>query len=166
MARGAIAAALAAVASCRGPLDFRAAAGTFPGGRHYEHYYHLLWAPLAILAALWLTIVFPGRRRRPAALRLALALVVFTIGYAALDTASVGITKAQAGMVRGTNQMVRLVADDLNRLIRVTRLLRCSCGANGQSSIGACGDHRSRPCSAPILFVDMAPDLSTNGRRR
>ncbi len=136
-----------------------AAAGTFPGGRHYEHYYHPLWAPLSVLAALWLTIVFPGRRRRPAALRLGLALVVFTTGYAALDTASVGITKAQAGMVRGTNQMVRLVADDLNRLIPRDEVAPMCVWSEWAELNWRVRRPSVTPVSAPILFVDMAPDL-------
>ncbi|MEX0677470.1 MAG: hypothetical protein WD063_10375 [Pirellulales bacterium] len=40
---------LAAILWCGAAL-----AGAWPGGRHYAHYYHLLWPPLALLAALWL----------------------------------------------------------------------------------------------------------------
>lgn len=29
--------------------------GAWPGGRHYPHYYHVIWAPVASLAALWIT---------------------------------------------------------------------------------------------------------------
>ncbi len=133
--------------------------GTFPSGRHYEHYYHPLWAPLDILAALWLTIVFPGRRRRPVALWLALALVVFTVGYAALDTARVAVSKAQAGMVPGTNQMVRMVADDLNRLIPPDEVAPM-CVWSHWAEINWRVRRRSvTPALVPILFVDMAPDL-------
>ena len=28
--------------------------GAWPGGRHYPHYYYVIWAPIAILATLWL----------------------------------------------------------------------------------------------------------------
>jgi hypothetical protein len=36
-----------------------AVASAFPGGRHYDHYYHLCWAPLSLLSVMWL-----GRIRR------------------------------------------------------------------------------------------------------
>ena len=32
-----------------------ALAGTLPGGRHFLHYYHLIWTPLSILSVLWLS---------------------------------------------------------------------------------------------------------------
>jgi hypothetical protein len=66
-------------------------AGTFPGGRHYHHYYHVLWAPLAVLASLGLAHVWRACRLRSsgrliaacvvtAALLIAVAVNVYAFG--------------------------------------------------------------------------------------
>jgi hypothetical protein len=66
-------------------------AGTFPGGRHYHHYYHVLWAPLAVLASLGLAHVWRACRTRSvgrsiaacgvtAALLIAVAVNVYAFG--------------------------------------------------------------------------------------
>jgi hypothetical protein len=42
-----------------------AVASAFPGGRHYDHYYHLCWAPVSLVSTMWLTVLSkrPGNRR-------------------------------------------------------------------------------------------------------
>ncbi|MFO0892044.1 MAG: hypothetical protein U0790_23270 [Isosphaeraceae bacterium] len=49
--------------------------GVFPGGRHFPHYYHGLWAPLAILSPLWLSRLAIVAGSRPLSRTLALGLV-------------------------------------------------------------------------------------------
>src|SRR5262249_26874799 len=49
-----------------------ALASVFPGGRHWPHYYHVAWAPLSILATLWLARL-PARPRGRRGLSAALA---------------------------------------------------------------------------------------------
>jgi hypothetical protein len=39
-----------------------AIAGAFPGGRHFPHYYHVIWPPIAILSTLWLSSISNGSR--------------------------------------------------------------------------------------------------------
>ena len=136
-----------------------AAAGTFPGGRHFEHYYHTLWAPLAVLGALWLTVAFPERSRRPVATGLVAALLVYTVGYATIDTVCLVVAKKQAGMAPGTNKIVRSVATDLNRLIPPGEIAPVCVWSQWAELLWRVRRPSLTPALVPILFLDMAPDL-------
>jgi hypothetical protein len=75
---------------------FAAVASAFPGGRHYAHYYHLVWPPLSLLAALWLGSASRfGRHRLPGRLIPGVACGALMIGclqqaYSAAKVLSAG----------------------------------------------------------------------------
>jgi hypothetical protein len=56
-----------------------AVVSAFPGGRHYDHYYHLCWAPMSLLSVLWL-----GRIRGPRTSALRWGLAAGAIAVAVL----------------------------------------------------------------------------------
>lgn len=134
-----------------------AALGTFPGGRHFEHYYHTLWGGFAVLGSLWLTIAFPDLRPRPMAWRLAVALSVYTVAYASLQFAH--IARKQTKMVPGSNKMVRAVAADLNRLIHPNEVAPVCVWSGWSELIWRVHRPSVSPVLVPILWLDMAPDL-------
>jgi len=61
-----------------------AIAGAFPGGRHYAHYYHLIWPPLAVGLLLWLPPLARLARRGALVDRLAAAIAAGTLLVAVL----------------------------------------------------------------------------------
>jgi hypothetical protein len=57
-------------------------AGIFPGGRGFEHYAHHIWAPLSILAVLWLArIANPPHLSRQLAMGIGLGVLFLTLGH-------------------------------------------------------------------------------------
>jgi hypothetical protein len=66
---------------------FGAVLGVFPGGRHFLHYYHGIWAPLAILSTQWLSLAATGPHAREIAFRLMIGLLIGVAGLASVDRA-------------------------------------------------------------------------------
>lgn len=64
-----------------------AVVGAYPGGRHYLHYYHTLWAPLSLIAALGLSEFSKNPKTRPAARSLIRAVAITVVGLAVLQNA-------------------------------------------------------------------------------
>ena len=134
-------------------------AGTVPGGRDFDHYYHVIWAPLAVLGALWLDVLFGKRAFRLVGLPLATALIVFTIAYGGLDLARAAIGQARAGSRPGTNRLVRAVATDLNRLIPPNEIAPICVWSNWSELLWRVRRRSVTPALVPIVFLDIAPDL-------
>jgi hypothetical protein len=61
--------------------------GVFPGGRHFLHYYHGIWAPLAILSTQWLSLAATVPRASELAARLMLGLLIGIVGLVTVDRA-------------------------------------------------------------------------------
>jgi hypothetical protein len=92
-----------------------AVVGAFPGGRHYPHYYHVLWAPWGLLAALWV----PGLQRlrggwSPAIARRVVSAVLAAVVLMAIAENAYEVGKWLSG---GRERTVRIerVAEELRR---------------------------------------------------
>ncbi len=53
-----------------------ALASAFPGGRHWDHYYHVAWAPVSVLSVLWLSRSSMFAKERRTRRRLAWGLTI------------------------------------------------------------------------------------------
>jgi len=136
-----------------------ALAGTLPGGRAFIHYYHVIWAPMSVLGALWLDILFRKRPIRSFGLPLAGALIVFTVAYAALDLSGAAIRQAHAGLALGTNQLVRPVAADLNDLIPPNEIAPICVWGHWSELYWRVPRRSVTPAMVPIIFLEIAPEL-------
>jgi hypothetical protein len=65
-----------------------AVASTFPGGRHFPHYYEPIWPSLSILAAFWLVPLQSFKDHTGATGRIALGVVVGVVALTLLSTAT------------------------------------------------------------------------------
>ncbi len=91
--------------------------GVFPGGRHFEHYYHGIWAPLAILSSLWLSrlSIVPGTRS------LTRALSVGLVAGVALASVPLQGIRLLAVRVRGLDEDSARVLDAARYLQETSR---------------------------------------------
>lgn len=78
-----------------------ALAGAWPGGRHYLHYYHLLWPALAVLAVFWLTRSWDFALARRVQGKLCLGVAAGSIAVAVLQQSYLA---AKAWRDRATGQ--------------------------------------------------------------
>eukprot|EP00913_Durusdinium_trenchii_P023342 g21920.t1 len=62
-----------------------AVVAAYPGGRHYYHYYHPIWAPLSLIASIGLAAFARNRITRAASRLLIRAVVVTSIGLAVVQ---------------------------------------------------------------------------------
>jgi hypothetical protein len=60
-------------------------ASTLPGGRGYAHYFHFIWAPLSLLAVLWLVLVLRRAEGKAARRRLILGVAAGVLLVAGLQ---------------------------------------------------------------------------------
>jgi hypothetical protein len=65
-----------------------AVASTFPGGRHFPHYYQLIWPPLSILAVFWLAPLQNIKDPNGTTGRIALGAVFGVVALTLLTTAT------------------------------------------------------------------------------
>jgi hypothetical protein len=91
-----------------------ALASAFPGGRHFAHYYHVVWPPVSVLSVLWLSRL--GLFTREPQLRRKIAWGL------AIAFASMGIVLNVRGLVRETFRedpprvAIQQAADYLNQI--------------------------------------------------
>jgi hypothetical protein len=138
---------------------FTALASTLPGGRDFVHYYHVIWAPLAVLATLWLDILCGRRAFRIVALPLATALISFTVSAGVLSLTRAAVRQARAGLAPGSKRIVLAVAAELNRLIPSDEIAPI-CVWSYWSELHWRVRRRSvSPALVPIVFLDIAPDM-------
>jgi hypothetical protein len=98
-----------------------ALASAFPGGRHYDHYYHVCWAPISLISVMWLDnigVLTRGAadRRLPRVSFLSWGLTAGVIGVAVLFN-TYGAAKAYRDLRAGTHRWSAIAdaSDYLNR---------------------------------------------------
>jgi hypothetical protein len=79
-----------------------ACAGIFPGGRHFTHYYEVLWPPLLVLGGLWPTVFRGGRDAARLGRRLAWGVLLGSVAVCLAERA-VTYRNYRARMANGTH---------------------------------------------------------------